>query len=294
MDFVIFDLEWNSGYCKKTKKFINEIIELGAVKVNEQMETIGQFSIFIRPEITKRLNSKVKELTQLTNEDLIHGATFNYAISKFRKFTDGCVIMSWSTSDLSALEANCEYYNRSPKIPFLKRYADVQAYCQDVIGSGKNQLALQTAADMLDIRSDDVPLHRAVGDSILTARILKKLYDAERFAKYIRIVDDEFYARLNFHSTYIYDINNPLINNDDMFILCDVCSSKCEVKNGWKSRNKSFYADLYCPVCDKKMKGRIQYKLCYDGLSVTKRLIQNTEETPEDAAEDTESDTGEI
>lgn len=283
MDFVIFDLEWNSGYCKKTKKFINEIIELGAVKVNEKMETIGQFSIFIRPEITRRLNSKVRELTQLTNDDLVHGATFNYAISKFRKFTEGCVIMSWSTSDLSALETNCEYYNHSQKIPFLKKYADVQAYCQDVIGSGKNQLALQSAAEMLDISADDIPLHRAVGDSILTARILKKIYDAERFASYIRVVDDEFYARLNFHSTYIYDINNPLVNKDDMFILCDVCSSRCEAPKGWKSRNKSFYADLYCPHCEKKLKGRIQYKLSYDGLSVTKRLLESSEDTQNDS-----------
>ena len=35
MAYVVFDLEWNSGYCKKTKGFINEIIELGAVKLDE-------------------------------------------------------------------------------------------------------------------------------------------------------------------------------------------------------------------------------------------------------------------
>ncbi len=278
MDFVVFDLEWNSGYCKRTKSFINEIIELGAVKLNDKMEIVGQFSIFIRPEITGRLNSKVKELTQLTNEDLVHGATFNYAVSKFRKFSAGCVIMSWSTSDLDALEANCEYYNHNSRIPFLKKYADVQAYCQDMLGTGKNQLALQTAAELLDISTDDIPLHRAVGDSILTSRILKKLYDAEKFAAFIRNVDDEFYDRLNFHSTYIYDINNPLIDKDDMFILCDVCSARCEAPEGWKSRNRAFFAELYCPVCDKKMKGKIQYKLCYDGLSVIKQIIRRSAE----------------
>ena len=294
MELVIFDLEWNSGYCKKTGKFINEIIELGAVKLNEQMEQIGQFSIFVRPEITRRPNPKVRELTQLTNEDLIHGATFSYAISKFRKFTSGCVISSWSTSDLSSLEANCEYYNRSPKIPFLERYADVQEYCQDMIGSVKNQLALQGAAELLGIDSDDIPLHRAVGDSILTARILRKLYDPEKFASYVKTVDDEFYARLNFKTTFIYDINNPLINRDELFMLCGECGTRCEASDGWKSRNKAFYADLICPSCGKKTRGRIQFKLCYDGLTVIKRTIAEPSEKTDEKAEDPDTDTEEM
>ncbi len=286
MELVIFDLEWNSGYCKKTKSFINEIIELGAVKVNENMEIIGQFSIFVRPDITKRLNPKVRELTQLSNEDLVHGATFNYAISKFRKFSEGCVISSWSTSDLNALETNCEYYNGSRRIPFLKKYADVQAYCQDVIGKEKNQLALQAAAELLEIDSGDIPLHRAVGDSILTARILKKIYEPEKFAGYVSVVDDEFYARLDFHNTFIYDINNPLINKEDMFILCDVCNTRCEVTQGWKSHNRSFYGELFCPVCEIKMKGRIQYKLEYDGLTVNKRIIHSAADQTEGQTDD--------
>ena len=31
MQFVILDLEWNSGYCKRIQGFINEVIEFGAV-----------------------------------------------------------------------------------------------------------------------------------------------------------------------------------------------------------------------------------------------------------------------
>ena len=35
MNFVILDLEWNGTYSRRLKGFMNEIIEFGAVKVDE-------------------------------------------------------------------------------------------------------------------------------------------------------------------------------------------------------------------------------------------------------------------
>lgn len=272
MQYVILDLEWNSGYSKKKHGFINEIIEIGAVKLDERMNIVGQFSIFVRPNITKRLNSMVKELTQITNEELLHGATFDYAVSKFKRFSQGCVIMSWSTSDLNALETNCEYYYGSSRIPFLKYYADVQAYCQSKLSSGgKNQIALRNAADILDIRTSDIPLHRAVGDSILTARILKNLYDADDFKPYIKFADNEFYDRLNFHSTYLYSIDNPLIDRSELYINCERCGVCCNRLEDWKIKSKAFTSSFECPSCKAQYKGRVQFKLLYDGITVTRR-----------------------
>ena len=33
MDFIIMDLEWNNTYARKTKGFINEIIELSLIHI---------------------------------------------------------------------------------------------------------------------------------------------------------------------------------------------------------------------------------------------------------------------
>ncbi len=279
MQYVILDLEWNSGYSKKKHGFINEIIEIGAVKLNENMDIVGQFSIFVRPDITKRLNSMVKELTQITNEDLIHGATFGYAISKFKKFSDGCIIMSWSTSDLNALESNCEYYYGNSRIPFLKYYADVQAYCQSKLSSeSKNQIALQNTAESLEIDTSDIPLHRAVGDSILTARVLKKLYNADEFKSFIKTADTEFYDRLNFHSTYIYSPDNPLIDKSELYINCESCNVRCEQLEDWKIKSRAFISAFECPVCGTRYRGKVQFKLLYDGIVVTRKTSPLEEE----------------
>ena len=274
MQCVILDLEWNSGYCKRIQGFINEVIEFGAVKLDEQMQIIGQFSIFVRPEITRRLNATVRELTQLTNEDLKNGATFTYAVSKFKKFVGDSVLMSWSTADLDTLEANCTYYYGSQRIPFLHHYADVQEYFQALHEPVcKNQTALQNAAQELHIPIDDIPLHRAVGDSILTARILQKIYDAERFAPFIREADDEFYDRLNFHPVYLYHYDHPLVDKSQMYFLCPDCQQLCRQSDQWKVRNKAFHAAFECPACGQHYKGRIQFKQYYDGVKVTKRLL---------------------
>lgn len=271
MNIVILDLEWNSGYSRKKQGFINEIIEFGAVKLNEDMDIIGQFSIFVRPEITGRLNRTVKALTSLTNEDLKNGASFTYAVNKFAKFAQDCVIMTWSTSDLNSLEINFEYYSGSMRIPFLKKYADLQAYCQDRMGlSGKNQIALQAAAELLGIDTEGLPLHRAVGDSILSAMCLKKLYDPAEFVRFVKNADDEFYARLNFRSVYITNPESPLIDKKEMRFDCETCGIECTRKSEWKSKGKYISAHFECPQCGAEFTGKLRFKLLYDGLKVSR------------------------
>ena len=87
MNFVILDLEWNSSYSKKYKGFMSEIIEFGAVKFNDKFEIVDTFSMLIAPQIAKKLTGKVKELTNISNEELAKGgATYTHVLSKFKKF----------------------------------------------------------------------------------------------------------------------------------------------------------------------------------------------------------------
>ena len=38
MNYIIFDLEWNNAYSYAKKGFMNEIIEIGALKLNEKLD----------------------------------------------------------------------------------------------------------------------------------------------------------------------------------------------------------------------------------------------------------------
>ena len=44
MYYIIMDLEWNNAFVHRTKSFMNEIIEVGAVMLNEELEELSEFS----------------------------------------------------------------------------------------------------------------------------------------------------------------------------------------------------------------------------------------------------------
>ncbi len=70
MNFIIFDLEWNNAYSYAKKGFMNEIIEIGAVKLNNKLETVDTFKQLVMPKLTKKLSGRCKNLTNITNEEL--------------------------------------------------------------------------------------------------------------------------------------------------------------------------------------------------------------------------------
>ena len=51
MSYVILDLEWNASFSKKLRKFVNEIIEFGAVRLDENYEITDTFSVMVKPKM---------------------------------------------------------------------------------------------------------------------------------------------------------------------------------------------------------------------------------------------------
>ncbi len=280
MNYVILDLEWNGAYSYKVGRYFNEIIEFGAVKLDEKLNVIGQFSLLVKPELTGKLRNSVQELTSITNEELKRGVPFTYAYTKFSKFAKGCTIMSWSNTDLIVLQENSLYYYKTDRLPFVRYYMDLQEYCQDMLGVGsKNQLGLYAAAEMMEIDVEDIPHHRAVGDCIASYKCLQKVYSRSAVLSHIEYAGcDEFYRRLNFHVTYLYDLENPLINKKTMFFNCNECGARAVRQNEWTPKNKGFFADFLCPNCQTAFRGKIKYKLRYDGVTVVKKIINPQQE----------------
>lgn len=90
---MVSDLEWNSAYYHKKGAFINEIIEIGAVKLDENLNVISTFETVIKPTTGAKLRGFVKELTHITNDDLKRGKTFSSAISDFSVFLEMTVFL---------------------------------------------------------------------------------------------------------------------------------------------------------------------------------------------------------
>ena len=275
MNFVILDLEFNGAYSRKNHKFINEIIEVGAIKCDSQLNVIDKFSMLVTPQVGKRINPYVKELTHITPEELFQAQnTFTHVLSKFKKFIGDGVLISWGTSDVLVLMDNVNYYLGQRRIDFVKYYCNLQKYAEDELNihDRAHQLGLATCAEKLSIDFDQERLHRACDDAYLTTLCFMKLCNFETLPKYIENVNDKFYDKITFKNTAIYDIKNPLIDKREMYFLCDVCGHKTRRKTKWRIKNKSFRAEFRCTRCKKDFEGRISFKLTYDGVRVDKKV----------------------
>ena len=89
-NLVLFDLEWNIGYQPYTfnyhgvqQTFRGEIIEIGAVKIDEDANVLDTFSIHLRPRIFRKLQHHIAKVTGLSQGDLDAGLPMKEGLQKF-------------------------------------------------------------------------------------------------------------------------------------------------------------------------------------------------------------------
>ena len=290
MQYVVMDLEWNNTYSKKTAGFINEIIEIGAVKLDENFHTVDTFSSIVRSQIARKLRGSVKKLTNLTNDDISTGQPFTKAFSLFRKWigSKDTVILTWGDSDVRVLLENFAYFNGIRTIPFLNYYCDLQKYFQKVkSGRRGQQIGLIAAAQLIGIDPEHYTHHRALGDSVLTADIFEIIYDKDSFEKEIKTCNDEFYSRLLYKAKIIKNIDNPVIDKRKLDHYCDTCGKQCKLVTDWKFSCQYFRTLFYCENCDTTYDVKVRFKKLFDSVDYKKivTVVNPDSEVEEDDEE---------
>ncbi len=282
MQFVILDLEWNTAFDKRGHQYISEIIEFGAIKLDEELKTVDTYARFVKPQIEKHLHSRVKKLTHITNEDIKDAAGFLNVADDFARWigdVDNTVILSWGDMDVRALTENYRYYLSDPTIPFLKYYADAQAFFmkqKDLQPS--QQIGLSNAAEMIHLDAENYVHHRALGDCEMTSVIFRVVYDEDRLTPFIRICNEEYYRRLLFHPYMIKDIHSPYVEEESLSCKCMDCHIPCQPTTKWVFANSSFRAFFLCPECGQKYRCNVQIRRLYSQIN-TKKTVTKLEET---------------
>ena len=287
MHYIILDLEWNSAYCPWQKRFLNEIIEFGAVKLDENLKEVSRFQCFVRSKLTKRLRSRVKGLTHITNEEMRSGVTIEKAIKDYTAWSgDDTITLTWSNTDIYVLVDNLKTLMGKERIPFLQGYADIQKYVQNRLEITGNQISLTTAAEMLKVDFEEFAAHRALGDSLCSAEVLRRVWNEKGLEGYLTDAStDEYYARLFFKPYIISDINNPAIDKEQLRCRCPDCDDFMRRKTKWKYKNRYFVADFECKQCGNQLSGRLRFKKTFDGVIISRSLI------PPKAAEEKKPET---
>ena len=281
MYYVIMDLEWNNSYDKKLKRFFNEIIEIGAVLVDADLEVADTFSVLVRSQLGAKISGKIKELTHISNEDMYGGKSFSIAVSDLTKWLGDrdCVFMSWGDGDLRVMLNNLRYFNGVSDIPFMHRYADLQKYCQSRMDlQGTQQIGLSAAATLLGIDVSEYSTHRALEDSLLAWRCLKRTYDEALLQPFVRECDAAFFSKMQFKSKNITNLQDRRIDKKKMVCVCDKCGAKMARQTEWRSVNQAFRAVFYCHACDSYVLFSIKFRQLFDKLDIRTRKKEMTRE----------------
>ena len=291
MNYIILDLEWDSAYSTQHKKFINQILQIGAVKLDGNFNIVDTFEETVKSDISKRVTGRFSRLTGITAEKMLAGVPFDTAVDSYNAWAgQNTVTMTWSDSDLYSIKENEECLLSGGRKFAIEKYLDLQKFVQGELRRGgyedKNQISLGAAAQLLGVKTDSFELHTAKDDSLLSVALLKKCYNEERFSALIwDTADPEFYKRLRFKPFNISDINDERINRSDLRFCCDKCGEKAKRITKWRYRNRWFTAKFECKKCGRRFCGRVSFKKTYDDLIVRKRITElksNTEKSQDE------------
>lgn len=294
MNYIIFDLEWNQGVShgeKRDKKMPLEIVEIGAVKLNEEREMISEFSELVKPQIYHEMHNITRKIIHIQMEELEKGRPFEEVMASFLEWCgDDCLFCTWGSLDLLELQRNMKYYNLVPLSDKPIKYYDIQKLFSLAYEDGKNRRALEYAIDMLGIKKD-IPFHRAFSDAYYTAKVFDKIEDPDVLEKYsfdTYIIPDSTENEVNIvfsdYSKMItkgYSDKKTLLDNKYINTpICYKCNKRVSRRIKWFTPNgRHYYAVGFC-LRHGYMKSKIRIRKNEDNLTyavITHKLITKDE-----------------
>ncbi|MCM1988215.1 3'-5' exonuclease [Oceanirhabdus seepicola] len=200
MNYIIFDLEFNQAFNpkKRVRAVPNEscpfeIIQIGAVKLNKNFETISKLDRFIKPEIYKDIHPFVRRMTGIRIEQLNNAKSFKDVFKEFVDFIgdDIPILCIWGMGDMKELFRNVEYHSLNKSL-VPKKYINIQFFASNYFNCPKGcNIGLKNAVEMLHIPHTN-EFHNAYNDAYFTAEIFKVIHTKKiepkeyNIAKYLK------------------------------------------------------------------------------------------------------------
>jgi inhibitor of KinA sporulation pathway (predicted exonuclease) len=170
--FIVYDLE---ATCWRSKPKTVEVIEIGAVKVNESLEIVDEFCSFVRPLLHPEISPFCTQLTSITQRDVEDAGHFHEVIQEFTAWLDPHnvhpVLMSWGEFDKRQLLTDARLHQLD--LPWLRYHACLQMHYSRWKGS-KNQIGLKNALQLEGLHYLGTQ-HRAIEDARNMARLFQQV-----------------------------------------------------------------------------------------------------------------------
>ncbi len=181
MYYITLDLEWNQAYAQKAMavqkqlscRLRGEVIQIGAVKLDEQMHICGSYSVIIKPKHFRNIHRQVEKLTGITQEQMDRGMPLAEAAEGFRRFCgDSFVFLTWGPDDIPMLKDNFRIHGLSTS--WLDATYDMQIMFNRQTDGLSKQRSLEHAMEHFGIAMT-LPAHDALNDAYFTALVAQRL-----------------------------------------------------------------------------------------------------------------------
>ena len=266
MNLIVFDLEWNMGNAPKTFNYHGaeltlrgEIIQIGAVRVDENGDVLDTFEMTLRPRIFRKLHWRIAEVTGLSQGDLEAGVPIAEGLRRFQEWAGpDAEFAEWGLDDVPVLKQNLFLYNMDESWP--SRWYDLQQIFLKNFPRGEGEgLTLESVVDRLGIPKEE-PFHNALDDALYTTKVCRKLPLAEGLATYP--TEEELLkeallgAEPNPAARDIRLFMNRMEHDDYRNVselteaACPECSAPLTPDEVWLKRgNTGYYTRCTCPYC---------------------------------------------
>jgi 3'-5' exoribonuclease 1 len=181
MNYIVFDLEatcWEG----KPSEMVQEIIEIGALKLNEYGEVEGTFNSFIRPVLHPNLSPFCRQLTTIDQISINRARLFPEVVEDFQEWAgvfdnEDCLFCSWGSFDKNMLIQDATLHNMdsdwiaTKHLNVRRQYHDMKRW--------QNYKGLKKVVEMEGFEFTGV-YHRAISDAENLAKVFVKHIDEWR------------------------------------------------------------------------------------------------------------------
>lgn len=282
MNYVVFDLEWNiAGRVNKVDPAIqsampHEIIEIGAVKLDENYNQISKYSVYIRPKLYPVLSGHIAAVTRRLQQSLKYGLPFPEAAREFLRWCgDDYMFCTWTESDTATLKMNLKFYGLEDQ---LVRCLDAQYVFSEQIEKSDMQRSIEYAVDYLRLPKSQ-PFHQAVNDAWYTGLILKEMASILQTEQ----PDGNFVERYafdpNLNRSYqmtldgLATVEAALAALEGQSLTCPACGLELLPRAAWTRSGNKAEAAFTCPVHGPVF-GRSRFKVRGQELLQTSLMIR--------------------
>ncbi len=225
MDYIILDMEWNAPESRsfKVRDLPAEIIQIGAVKLDDKGQTVGKFTECVAPAYYRKLHRTVAKLTGLKYSQLLECDYFWQVIDRFKEWCGSdCVIMTWGSSDLGVMKSNLKKHKMDDK--WLPKWYNLQYIYNKQITGDFNVCSLSSAMAHFGIEEQD-PVHDAGNDASYTALVCKHLDLKKGIENYTELKRVKTCIRGDYFGAY-KDAQQGFESKRVNTLLCPACKKR--------------------------------------------------------------------